>query len=244
MITIDINCDLGEGLGNESLLMPLISSCNVACGGHAGTKDTMAAVVMMAKAYSVKVGAHPSFPDKENFGRKRLHMNPETLFDSIYEQVCNLKIVLDHKDMALHHIKPHGALYNLAAIDKKTAHIIIEATKQFGDGIFLYVPYRSMIAKIAQKEGVKIKYEAFADRNYNEDLTLVPRHENDALIQDSKSMFQHVFKMISEGKVRTKNGVEVMLKSDTFCVHGDGENVVENLRDLIAQLKDNNIGIL
>lgn len=243
MNKIDINCDLGEGLDNEQLLMPLISSCNIACGGHAGNQSTMNTVVELAKMHKVKIGAHPSFPDRENFGRKIVEISPEALHQSVYEQVLSLKVILKEQNSQLHHIKPHGALYNLAAIDRVTAGLIVDVVKRIGDNIYLYVPFRSVISEIAIKENVQVKFEAFADRNYNTDLTLVPRTEANALIQDGESMFQHIFQMISKGKVTTINGVEVELKADTFCVHGDGKNVEENLKYLVARLKEKNIKI-
>lgn len=241
MNKIDINCDLGEGIGNETLLMPLISSCNIACGGHAGDVSTMKAVVELAKVNNTKIGAHPSFPDRENFGRTVIKMSPEALHNSIYQQIDSLRVILREQNSQLHHIKPHGALYNLAAIDEHTASIIVDVVKRFGKDVFLYVPFQSVISKIAIKEGVQVKFEAFADRNYNQDLTLVSRSEENALIQDSETMFHHIYQMIFNGKVTAINGVEVALKVDTFCVHGDGENVIENLKDLIAKLKQKNI---
>nr|WP_321235667.1 5-oxoprolinase subunit PxpA [uncultured Psychroserpens sp.] len=243
MTKIDINCDLGEGVGNEAVLMPLISSCNIACGGHAGDISSMETVVDLAIAHKVKMGAHPSFPDRENFGRKVITMPPEALYNSIYQQIESLRTVLNEQNQQLHHIKPHGALYNLAVVDENIAAIIVEVVKHFGKDVFLYVPFQSVISEIAIKEGVQVKFEAFADRNYNQDLTLVSRTEDNALIQDSEEMFQHVYQMVFRGKVTAINGVEVELKVDTFCVHGDGENVVRNLKDLILKLKQKNVEI-
>ncbi|MDG5491815.1 5-oxoprolinase subunit PxpA [Psychroserpens sp. SPM9] len=243
MYKIDLNCDLGEGVGNEALLMPLLSSCNIACGGHAGNVSTMETVTALANRYQVKIGAHPSFPDQENFGRKIIKMSQKDLQDSIYSQVQGLKIILDKQDLPLHHIKPHGALYNLAAIDEETATAIVKVVKRFGPHVFLYTPYQSVVSQIAVSAGVKVKFEAFADRNYNDDLTLVSRTKTQALIHDSETMFRHIYQIVLNEKVTTINGVEVTLKADTFCVHGDGENVVENLTDLILKLKQNMIEI-
>ncbi|SDS49399.1 UPF0271 protein [Formosa sp. Hel1_31_208] len=243
MIKIDINCDLGEGIGNEAALMPLLSSCNIACGGHAGDISTMKAVVELAQDYGVKIGAHPSFPDRVHFGRQVVKMSSKALSESLFGQINSLKLILDRKQLPLNHIKPHGALYNLAVIDKNMALIVIEVVKRFGDDVVLYAPYQSIIAELAISKGLKVKFEAFADRNYNEDLTLVSRHQERALIHDSEAMFQHVYQMILNGKVRTLNGVELTLKAETFCVHGDHEKVVRNLKDVIAKLKQHNIEI-
>ena len=244
MKQIDINCDLGEGLGNEAFLMPYLSSCNIACGGHAGDVETMTSVVELAKTHHVKIGAHPSFPDKENFGRKILNMSSSDLYKTLEDQIKMLIDVLKPMGLKLNHVKPHGALYNIASVDKKTAQIIVSVIKSLDKNLILYVPYRSMISKIAITDGLKVMYEGFADRNYNEDLTLVSRKNNDAIIHDSQLIFEHVFGMISKEKVKTIGGVEVELKVDTFCVHGDHENVVKNLEFLSHKLKQNSINIL
>lgn len=244
MKQIDVNCDLGEGLSNEALLMPYLSSCNIACGGHAGGVETMKRVSELANKHHVKIGAHPSFPDKENFGRLIVEMSPYDLYKSVNEQINVLIEVLRSMNLELHHVKPHGALYNLASIDKKTAQTIVSVVRSIDKNLILYAPYQSMISKIAISDGLKVMYEGFVDRNYNENLTLVARQDKDAIISDSEQIFEHVFKMISEGKIKTKSGVEVELKVDTFCVHGDHENVVENLKFLIHKLEQNSIKIL
>nr|WP_321245458.1 5-oxoprolinase subunit PxpA [uncultured Psychroserpens sp.] len=243
MKTIDINCDLGEGVGNESVLMPLISSCNIACGGHAGDIETMMSVVRLAKINAVKIGAHPSFPDKESFGRVVVKMSPSDLFDAVKSQIEGLRSIVEAQQLKLHHVKPHGALYNLASIDAETANIIVNVVKSIDENLVLYAPFGSVISRIAQDEGLKVMYEAFADRNYNEDLTLVSRSKSDALIHDPVMIFEHVCNMISCGKVTTRSGVEVALKADTICVHGDGENVEENLKYLAQELITKNIKI-
>ncbi len=243
MKTIDINCDLGEGIGNESVLMPLLSSCNIACGGHAGDLSTMSHVVELAKTYNVKVGAHPSFPDKKNFGRLILNMSSNDLFDTLKFQIESLQSIVEAQQLKLHHIKPHGALYNLASVDVATATTVVNVIKSIDRDLVLYVPFGSVISKIAQQDGLKVMFEGFADRNYNEDLTLVSRTEPNAMIYDPFKMFAHVYNMISHGKVTTSNGVEVALKVDTFCMHGDGNNVADNLRFLLKNLATKSIQI-
>lgn len=243
MKQIDINCDLGEGIGNEALLMPYLSSCNIACGGHAGEEFTMNLVSELAARYNVKIGAHPSFPDRKNFGRKNMNMSPVKLKASLTKQINALKQILDRKNLKMHHVKPHGALYNLAARDPNIANSIVEVIKSFDANWVLFAPFGSVISEMAVQKGVKVMFEAFADRNYNEDLTLVSRSKSNAIIQDSETMFRHVHKIIFDGKVTTINGVEVELKADTICLHGDGVNVVNNLKELVAKLKQNNIEI-
>ena len=238
---IDINVDLGEGAGNESQIMPYISSCNIACGCHAGDSETMRTVVKLAKKYDVKIGAHPSFPDKEHFGRKAMEMSSTLLFTSIKKQIRDLLEVLKDENARLHHIKPHGALYNLATVDEKTAEIIIEAIKRIAIPVKLYVPYNSVIADMAIKNKISIVYEAFADRNYNEDLTLVSRSKNNALISDEIDMFNHVYRMISTNKVKTISGKEIALKADTFCIHGDNPKAVKMVKNLKSKLESKKI---
>lgn len=243
-IIIDINADVGEGLNNESRLMPYLSSCNIACGGHAGDEETMSKVVKLAKKHKVKIGAHPSFPDRLNFGRKVMQMSSADLYTSLKQQIRILMKVLRAEHATLHHIKPHGALYNLAAVDEKTANVIIEVVKSIALPLSLYVPYGSVIADKAQKEGIKLTYEAFADRNYNEDLTLVSRSLNNAIITDLDTVYGHVYKMISQHKVKTISGVEVEIKADTFCIHGDHPEALKLLQFLTEKLQQHQVKIM
>ncbi len=241
---VDINCDVGEGIGNEVGLMPYITSCNIACGGHAGDANSMREVIELAKEHNVKIGAHPSFPDKKNFGRQRMAISCVALFQSLEDQISSLISVLRKEHGQLHHVKPHGALYNLIAIDEETATVVVEVMKRFHLPLKLYVPFGSVIAEIAMKENIPITYEAFADRNYNSDLTLVSRQKDNALITDPNKIFEHVYRMITQGKVRSLNGVEVEIKAETFCVHGDNPKAIELVRKLSKELTDNNIKIL
>jgi len=240
---IDINVDVGEGIGNESILMPIISSCNIACGGHAGDSESMRMVVKLATANNVKIGAHPSFPDKANFGRKQMDISCAALYTSIKGQIDNLMTILEQENTRLNHVKPHGALYNLAAVDDKAASVIIEVMKNFILPVKLFVPFNSVIEKKAIENNIPIKYEAFADRNYNDDGTLVSRNEKNALIHDSEQMFDHVFRMISSQKVKTISGSEIKILADTFCIHGDNPKAVDLIQDLNKRLREKSIQI-
>ena len=240
---IDINVDVGEGIGNESILMPIISSCNIACGGHAGDSESMRMIVKLATANNVKIGAHPSFPDKANFGRKQMDISCAALYTSIKGQIDNLMTILEQENTRLNHVKPHGALYNLAAVDDKAASVIIEVMKNFILPVKLFVPFNSVIEKKAIENNIPIKYEAFADRNYNDDGTLVSRNEKNALIHDSEQMFDHVFRMISSQKVKTISGSEIEMLADTFCIHGDNPKAVDLIRDLSKRLQEKGIQI-
>ena len=232
LIKIDINADVGEGMGNEPDLMPHLSSCNIACGGHAGNTFTMTEVVRLAKAHNVKIGAHPSFPDKTNFGREIIEMTAADLYTSLKQQIRVLQNVLRSENAMLHHIKPHGALYNLAAKDEKTANVIVEVIKSIALPLKLYAPYGSVIAKVAEAEGIEVTYEAFADRNYNTDLSLVSREMDNAILTEKDEILNHVLRMIAHQKVSTVDGVEVLIKASTFCVHGDTQNASEILKFL------------
>lgn len=240
---VDINADVGEGLCNEALLMPYLSSCNIACGGHAGDAKTMTEVVRLAKNHKVKIGAHPSFPDKANFGRAVIDISAADLYSSLKSQIRNLQQILYKENAQLHHIKPHGALYNLAAKDEKTARIIIEVVKSIAMPIQLYVPYNSVISKLAEQEKISVTFEAFADRNYEENLSLVSRKKEDAILYENSRILNHVLGMIHREKVTAINGVEVPIKASTFCVHGDTKNAFEILDFLSRELPKYNVKI-
>ncbi len=233
---IDINCDVGEGVDNEHLLMPYISSCNIACGGHFGDKNTIDKTIELAVQNKVLIGAHPSFPDKENFGRKLIEMADDDFKESIQNQLNLFLNRLAVFKVKMHHIKPHGALYNAIAVDKDVAVLFIDIIKKYAIDAYLYVPYSSVIEKVALENNIKIKYEAFADRNYNDDLTLVSRAFENAMILDKENVFQHVMRIIKEDKVKTISGKEVQIKATTFCLHGDAKNAIE-----IAEYVSNNI---
>ena len=240
---IDINCDVGEGIDNEPQLFPYISSCNIACGGHAGDEDAMRKIALLAKEHSIKVGAHPSYPDKENFGRKVLKIPKEEFIRSIQQQVHTFLKVIDSEGLQLNHIKPHGALYNEIAKNREEAKTYLEAIHQFKNSTIVYVPYKSMIAEEAKKQNFRIKYEAFCDRNYNEDLTLVSRKQNNALITESKDVLNHILQMVEKDSVKTLSGVFKKIKADTFCIHGDTPKAVELLTYLSKELPKKRIQI-
>ncbi|WP_340156607.1 5-oxoprolinase subunit PxpA [uncultured Winogradskyella sp.] len=241
---IDINADVGEGIGNEAQLLPFISSCNIACGGHAGYLQTMKTVVKLAKLNSVKIGAHPSFPDKLNFGRVVMKLSNEALFESLTSQIENLQSVLKSEGLQLNHIKPHGALYNLATKDLETANVIIRVIKSLNAPIKLYAPCNSVLADLAIKEQIEVEFEAFADRNYNDDLSLVSRENSNAILHKNDVVLSHVLGIVKQGKVTSINGVEVLIKANTICVHGDTENALGILDYLNTNLIRNGIKII
>lgn len=243
LYSVDINADVGEGIGNESKLLPYLSSCNIACGGHAGNKDTMRKVIRLAKTHKVKIGAHPSFPDKENFGRVKMDISCAALYTSLKHQLSDLLEVLYTENATLHHVKPHGALYNMAAVNKRVAQVVVELIKSMQYPVQLYVPYKSVIATLALENGISIAYEVFADRNYNDDLSLVSRKAPNALITDAEKMKEHVLKMVTNKKVITVTGIEQSIFVNTICVHGDNENAIKLVKKLHKFLVKNHIKI-
>lgn len=242
-ISIDINCDVGEGIGNEALLMPFISSCNIACGAHAGNETIIDEVIALAKKHCVKIGAHPSFPDRENFGRHIVPMSDEALQESLENQIALMVHRADLQGTTVYHVKPHGALYNLIAKDAKTAQIVVNVIKNTIPDAYLYVPFTSEIEHVALKNGLKIKYEAFADRNYNPDLSLVARTEKNALITKKEAVLEHIEQIVIKNKVNTANGF-IDIKADTICVHGDTENAVDLVAYIHHQLTQKQIQIV
>lgn len=229
---IDINCDLGEGFNNEHIIMPLISSCNISCGAHAGSLEIMDKVIQLALKHNVKIGAHPSFPDRENFGRKVLDISNCDLQKSLEDQLTIFKERVQLQNATIHHVKPHGALYNLIAVNREKASIVIGAIQHVFEAVKLYVPYQSTIEEVAIQSGLEIVYEAFADRRYNEDLSLVSRTFSNALIKDKHEVLKQVQKIANKQLVTTVNFHEKKIKASTFCVHGDTKNAIEILQYL------------
>lgn len=217
---IDINADLGEGIGNDEQIMPLISSCSIACGGHFGNKESIKNTIQLAKKYRVKIGAHPSFPDRDNFGRKLLTLTKRKLQETISAQLNLFLEVCHSEDIEMHHVKLHGALYNYAAKDAPTADAIVEAILETQIRPILYVPPNSILAEKA-KNLLPLWYEAFIDRRYHNDGTLVSRMLEDAVILDNKSAWNQLKQLVVKGSVNTIEGQEIPLQADTFCIHGD-----------------------
>ena len=240
-ISVDINADVGEGLNNEVHVMPYLSSCNIACGGHAGDNNTMASTIKQAIANNVKIGVHPSFPDKANFGRLQMLISDTDLFQSITSQITAFQTILKTYNGHLNHLKPHGALYNLAAQDERIAKIIVGVVQKLELPIKLYAPYKSALAELAIRKNIGVVYEAFADRNYNDDLSLVSRRNPRALLSNPTAVLNHVLNMILHGKVRTVSSEEIPIDASTFCVHGDTKNAIKILQHLNKELPKYNI---
>jgi UPF0271 protein len=224
MLRCDINCDLGEGMPNDDLIMPFITSANIACGFHAGSGDIIRHTIEMAKRYGVLVGAHPSFHDRESFGRKEMYLAADKLYAIILEQIIKVDLIAKEKHVELHHVKPHGALYNMAARDQKMARIIAQAVKDYNDNLVLYGLSGSFLISEAAAIGLKTKSEVFADRTYQDDGSLTARSQPNALIENETMAVQQALRMVAEGTVVSVTGKVIPITAETICIHGDGRN--------------------
>ncbi len=231
-IPLNINCDVGEGFNNESKILPLISYCNIACGGHAGDAQSMENVTRLALENNVKIGAHPSYPDRKNFGRQRIEINLDDLQQSIVEQIESLNEIVSKQYGKLYHVKPHGALYNDACKTNTIANVVVNAIIQVDADLVLMVPENSIIAAVAKEKNLEVLPEAFGDRNYNEDLSLVSRNEKNALITAPEEIYNHIQNMITNRTVRSITGKQMPIHAKTFCIHGDTTGAIEILNSL------------
>ena len=223
----DLNCDMGEGTGMDALIIPYITSANIACGYHAGDEETMRHTILRAKKFNVNIGAHPSFLDRENFGRTEMNSSPNEVYDLVQKQIKNLQKIASDNNAQLHHVKPHGALYNMAARNKALARAIADAVKDIDQNLVLYGLSNSFLISEAKKIGLKTASEVFADRTYQDDGTLTPRTQPNALIENTDEAIQQVLMMVNEGKVKAVSGTEIHIVAETICVHGDGKYAVE-----------------
>jgi 5-oxoprolinase (ATP-hydrolysing) subunit A len=224
---IDINCDMGEGCGNDAELVNYVSSVNIACGFHAGNASVMRKTVQLAINKGVKIGSHPSFLDSANFGRSEMNVSAQEVFDIVLYQTSALKGICEAFGAKLHHVKPHGALYNQAAKDKILAEAIAAAVKKLDANLILYGLSGSYLISEAEKIGLQTKSEVFADRTYQSDGSLTPRIMPNALIKNVDSVIKQVLQVLETQTVTATNGEIVKLKAETICIHGDGENAVE-----------------
>jgi UPF0271 protein len=207
--------------------MPYITSANIACGYHAGDEETMLQTILLAKKYKVNIGAHPSFLDRENFGRTEMKMSPQEVYDLVTTQIYLLQKMAADNNSTLHHVKPHGALYNMAAKNKGLAKAIAEAVINCDENLILYGLSNSFLISEAKTIHLRTAREVFADRTYQDDGSLTPRSEPNALIEDADEVIKHVLRMVNEGKVKTTSGKEIPIVAETICIHSDGEHAVQ-----------------
>jgi len=234
---ININCDLGESsklhsTENDPLLLKIVNSANIACGYHAGDRPTMEKTIEISKKNNVSIGAHPSFYDRENFGRKRLSLPFSEIKKLIIDQINILSNIANNKDMKVSHVKPHGALNNMACEDYDLAKIIAESIKLVNKELIFLVPTGSQMEKAGKKIGIKIATEIFADRNYEDDGNLVSRSKDNAMITDPEIAKKHVIKMVESQTLNCYSGKQIPCEIDSICVHGDGKNAVDTAKQI------------
>lgn len=223
----DINCDMGEGMGNDELIMPFITSANIACGYHAGDAVTMQQTIETCLQHHVAIGAHPSFFDRNNFGRTEMDLPVDDLYELITQQLIIFSEAADSFDQKINHVKPHGALYNMSAKDALIANVIAKAVKEFDESLLLVGLSGSPSITEAKKIGLRTASEVFADRTYQDDGSLTPRSQPNAIIEDTAQVVRQVLQMINRGTVTTVSGKVIPVTAETICIHGDGEQAVE-----------------
>ena len=246
---ININCDLGESskfhsTENDPLLLKIVNSANVACGYHAGDKPTMEKTIEISKKNNVSLGAHPSFKDRENFGRKRLNLPSKEIKKLIIDQINILSEIANEKEMEVTHVKPHGALNNMACEDYELAKIISESIIEVNKELIFLVPTGSEMEKSGKKLGMKVAAEIFADRNYEDNGNLVSRSKKNALITDPEIAKKHVIKMVNNQALNCFSGKQIPCEIDSICVHGDGPTAVNTSKIIRDGLLQNNISLL
>ena len=241
MLSIDLNCDLGEGCANDDQIMPFISSANIACGYHAGDEHTMERTIKSALQNNVAVGAHPSFFDKKNFGRKEFLLSEDEYYKLIIDQLSIIQKIAKKCGTKLHHVKPHGALYNASAKNKSIANIITKAINDFDKNLILYGLSGSYSITEAEKYKLKTASEVFADRTYQSDGSLTPRWLPNALINSADELSSQVLQMIKQQTVLSADKIIIPIKAETICIHGDGEHAVEFAKQINHLLNKNKI---
>src|SRR5947208_6855349 len=242
-LVVDLNADLGEGAGHDDELLALVTSANIACGFHAGDAETMRRSIEAARDRKVAVGAHPSLFDRENFGRKELPVKPDEVFDAIVYQLGVFQAIAEAAKVCPNHVKPHGALYNMAVRDPTLAGAIARAIASADAKLILFAPQRSALARAGEANGLQIAHEVFADRNYLRDGSLVPRSRPDALLHDPIEAASRVMRMLREGVVRAVDGSDVPIEVETICVHGDTPEAVGFVRELRRRLESEGVMI-
>lgn len=249
MIRVDLNCDMGESFGNyvigrDEEILQYITSANIACGFHGGDPVVMSRTVKMALENGIKIGAHPGFPDLIGFGRREINISKEEARAYIIYQVGALNAFVNAYGGKLSHVKPHGALYNMAAKDYNLARTLAEAVYDVDESLIFVGLANSMLIKAAKDIGMRYAQEVFADRAYNADGSLVPRTKDGAVIHDTSICINRVISMVTKGLVQSIEGYDIPLKADTICIHGDNEMAVEFAKALNSSLKKDGIELI
>ncbi|HVF72755.1 MAG TPA: 5-oxoprolinase subunit PxpA [Chthoniobacterales bacterium] len=238
---IDLNADLGEGAGHDEEILELVSSANIACGFHAGDPSSIFATIQAALERNVSLGAHPSFPDRENFGRSELTLPPAEIYSVVAYQIGGFQALARAAGGRMNHVKPHGALYNMAARDPVLADVIANAVRSIDPELILFAPHESELDYAATELGLATASEVFADRNYLADGRLVPRSDPRAFVHDPMEAAERIVRILEEGKVRAVDGTDVALAATTVCVHGDNPAAVAFVRKLRERLEQEEV---
>jgi UPF0271 protein len=242
-IHVDINCDMGEGIGRDEDIISFISSANIACGYHAGNEHTIWETIELAQKHNISIGAHPSFLDKENFGRKEMDLSPDDIYELVTQQLILFDEIANGLSANMKHVKPHGALYNMSAKNSTIAKAIANAVKDYDINLTLLGLSGSHSIGEANAIGLQTASEVFADRSYQDDGSLTPRSQPNAMIEDPDIVLKHVLPMVQEGFVTTVSGKKIPIVADTICIHGDGRHAVDFAKNIYEHLKQNNIDI-
>jgi UPF0271 protein len=240
---IDLNCDLGEGYSGDGELMQIVSSANIACGGHAGDEATMAATIVLAHKNGVAIGAHPSYRDRENFGRISVDISHTEIMELVAEQIVKLKWIADRLDAAVSHVKPHGALYNQAADDPVIASAIVKAVYEADSSLTLFGLAGSILLDEGRNAGIRVVGETFADRRYTYNGRLAPRSMSGAVIDDPLIAAEQALKIALGQPITTIDGNDIIIDAETICIHGDGVNAVSTARTIRTYLEKNSIEV-
>jgi UPF0271 protein len=245
-MTIDLNCDLGEfsefnTFTNDEKIMPWITSANIACGMHAGDPVTMDKTVRLAINHGVAIGAHPGFPDRPNFGREKMNLSISELKDTLICQIEAVKFCAEKYGRKLHHVKPHGALYNMAAVDPALSELIAAAIASVDKSLVLFGLSGSEMKPAALHTGLTYASEVFADRGYSDDGKLVPRNEKGAVILDAQTVISRAIQMVKNKCVESVSGKSIVLEADTICIHGDNPNAPDLVTNMVRAFRQ--IGI-
>ena len=241
--SIDLNCDMGEGFASDAAIIPHVTSVNIACGYHAGDPATMQKTVRLATDHGVAIGAHPGLPDRANFGRRVMPVTPQEVYDMVLDQARALGAIAAAEGAVVRHLKPHGALYNMAAKDASIAKVIAEATRDFNPACILVGLAGSEAIKAGENTGLRTASEAFVDRTYQADGSLTSRDLPDALIHDPALAAERVLQMVLHGTVTSQQGTELSLRPDTICIHGDSPGAVEFAKAIRERLKREGIEV-
>ena len=234
---VDLNSDLGEGAGHDNEILDLVSSANISCGFHAGDPASIFATIQAALERGVSLGGHPSFPDRENFGRTEMTIPPAEVYSIVAYQIGAFHALARAAGGRMNHVKAHGALYNMAARDRALAEVIANAVFALDLKLILFAPLESQLDYAAVELGLQTASEVFADRNYLADGSLVPRSSADAFVHDPLEAADRILRILDEGKVRAVDGTDVAISANTVCVHGDNPQAVMFVRKLRERLE-------